>query len=129
MAQALGRRKSFQLVDICRDAIRFWDVLHHEQKKTLSKRIERVVENLLMVGFAGMFVLKNKRRSFFVEIAPAAQRAALADRNAFARRLNTMADEALVEMERKLQAEAERGDKPLFKGIVLPPLKRRRQRK
>ena len=128
VAQALGRRRSFQLIEICRDAIRFWDVLHPQQKKRLSKRIERVVENLLLVGFAGQFQFKNQKGGFTVEVTPAAQRAASADRNAFARRMNAMAEDALSAMGKKLQEEMDRGEKPLFKGTVLPPLKRRRRR-
>lgn len=129
IAQALNRRRSFELPDICRDAIRYWDVLHHQQKKALRKRIERVVENLLTVGFPGQFQFKNTKGGFAVLVSPAAQKSASIDRNAFARRLQTMSEEALIAMQRKLDQETERGETSLFKDVVLPPLKNRRRRR
>ena len=131
VAQALARRKKAASIDICRDAIRYWDVLSPQQKQCLSERVTRVLEDLVMVGFAEEFEVKSKKKAVWIEVTAAATRAAMADQSLFARRLNTKASEAVDALERKLRNEAERGETGggLFKDAPLPPLSGKRRKR
>jgi len=128
-SQALRRRKSFTPPDICRDAIRYWDVIHNKHRKALAARIERVIENLLLVGYTGQFEIVSKTHTFAVEVTASAMRASRQDPNGYARKLMSMGKIAIEEMKQKLDREQREGELPLFKGTVLPPVRRSTRRR
>lgn len=129
MAQALARRKRVELAEICRESVRYWHALDPRHKTKLGKKIARAVEHLCVMGFAGQFEIATKKRGFAVDITAQARRAAGDDLNAYARRLRTMAENALTEIQRKLDEEQKQGEVGLFKGTMLPPQKRKSRRR
>jgi hypothetical protein len=124
-AHVLRRRPTFSTYDICRDAIRYWDVLQPTQKTALSTRIERVIENLVIIGFPGQFQVASKgKKRLVVNVTANAARAVQTDYGKAARRLKKMEFEALQALEQKLTAEEKEGEMSLFKDTILPPLAR-----
>lgn len=123
-SQALRRRKSFTCFDICKEAIRYWPLLHNAHKQAIETRIEKVLENLLVVGFPGQFEIVARRgNKFDIEVTADALRAAQRDYAHYSRRLLNMEAEALEELQKKLDLERADGQQPLFAGTVLPPPK------